>query len=216
MGEFIIVVPCYDEAEALPSFLEEIDKVGVAVLFVNDGSTDNTLTLIKKSGYLYLDLKEHVGKQRAIQKGLELALALNYEYFGVMDADLQDNPKLLSSMLETIKCVSSLDQIVVCRKNVFYSSVLKDLAYLAFYGIAKIKGGVVFGERDYRVMQRELVMKVVNNYREPFSKVCNHYAKSTMLLRCHYSKREYGVTKFSMGELIKHAFSLLQNKGELL
>ena len=109
-----IVVPCYNEAAALPYFYGEItkqsdvmkDKYGAdfEILFVNDGSKDNTLSIIKEyaakdARVKYVSFSRNFGKESAIYAGLKYSAG---DYVCVMDADLQDPPSMLCEMYEAV------------------------------------------------------------------------------------------------------------------
>ena len=103
-----IVVPCYNEEEMLPLFYKELTNtlknINWKVIFVNDGSSDNTLEVIKelKNNYdnvKYLSFSRNFGKESAIYAGLEYSCE---EFVVLMDADLQDPPSLIPKMFEYI------------------------------------------------------------------------------------------------------------------
>ncbi len=101
-----IVVPCFNEEESVGSFLNEIQKslkdYNFEVIYVNDGSSDNTLKIIKdlaseNSNVKYISFSRNFGKESAIYAGLKNATG---DFVCVMDADLQHPPKLLPEMME--------------------------------------------------------------------------------------------------------------------
>ena len=100
-----IVVPCYNEELNIPTFYSEVTKLEKDLpestlfefIFVNDGSADNTITIIKElsekdSSVKYIDFSRNFGKEAAMLAGLE---ASSGDYVVVMDADLQDPPSLI-------------------------------------------------------------------------------------------------------------------------
>ena len=108
MRKISILIPAYNEEESLPCLCGELDKVmgdlpeyDWEVLFVNDGSSDNTLRLIKEyrkrdSRFCYVDLSRNFGKESAMLAGLDYVTG---DCVIIMDADLQDPPSLLSQMI---------------------------------------------------------------------------------------------------------------------
>lgn len=108
MRKISILIPAYNEEESLPCLCGELDKVmgdlpeyDWEVLFVNDGSSDNTLRLIKEyrkrdSRFCYVDLSRNFGKESAMLAGLDYVTG---DCVIIMDADLQDPPFLLSQMI---------------------------------------------------------------------------------------------------------------------
>ena len=112
MDKISIIVPCYNEEKSLPLFYEELNKnmkqfqdVIFEFLFINDGSTDNTLTYLKELSHQdehvnYLSFSRNFGKESAIFAGLEYASG---DFVTIMDADLQDPPSLLLEMYKSAK-----------------------------------------------------------------------------------------------------------------
>ena len=106
-----IIVPCYNEQEALPAFYKEIYKVTKAmnhvkfeIIFVNDGSKDKTLSMLrylskKDKRVRYISFSRNFGKEAGMLAGLE---ASKGDYVAIMDADLQDPPSLLPQMYEYV------------------------------------------------------------------------------------------------------------------
>lgn len=102
-----IIVPCYNEQEALPYFYkaicaeaERLRPREIELIFVDDGSIDQTAGLLrelaaKDSRIRALIFSRNFGKEAAMYAGLEHARG---DYIGIMDADLQDPPELLEQM----------------------------------------------------------------------------------------------------------------------
>ncbi len=107
-----IIVPCYNEEQAIPYFYEEIKKISSKMnkldfeyIFVNDGSSDNTLDIVKEYAkeddrVRYVSFSRNFGKEAAMLAGLRHSEG---DYVTLMDADLQDPPKLLIEMYDLIK-----------------------------------------------------------------------------------------------------------------
>ncbi|MCL2456434.1 MAG: glycosyltransferase family 2 protein, partial [Defluviitaleaceae bacterium] len=106
-----IVVPCYNEDEALPFFVKkitetanEMPQVDFEYVFVDDGSQDNTLACLrrlheKNSAFRYVSFSRNFGKEAAMLAGLEAATG---DYIVIIDADLQDSPELIPEMYEIV------------------------------------------------------------------------------------------------------------------
>ena len=103
-----IIVPCYNEEKNVEMFLDEIQKTLVGfnyeVIFINDGSRDNTQEKImdladSNPNVKYISFSRNFGKEPAIYAGLINATG---DLVGLMDADLQHPPSLLSEMIEAI------------------------------------------------------------------------------------------------------------------
>ena len=110
MKKVTILVPCYNEEESLPLFYESLLKIIESIpqkyewelLFVNDGSRDRTLQVLRNlrerdSRVSYLDLYRNFGKERAMLAGFDYVTG---DCMIIMDADLQDPPELIPQMLQ--------------------------------------------------------------------------------------------------------------------
>ena len=107
-----IVVPCYNEEEVLPLFIEETNKVIATIpdydfryIFINDGSGDNTLKVLRElaakySNAKYISFSRNFGKESAMYAGLEHSTG---DYVIVMDADLQHPPAMFPQMIEGVE-----------------------------------------------------------------------------------------------------------------
>ena len=125
MDRITVIVPAYNEQEVLPLFLEATDKIAaqmsgaqITYLFVDDGSSDGTLALLrqfaaKRKDVRYLSFSRNFGKEAAMLAGLEHAQG---DFVAVMDADLQDPPELLLKMYETLKTDPTAD-VAAARRD---------------------------------------------------------------------------------------------------
>ena len=163
MEKIDIIVPCYNEEEVIRKFLEVIsDKLKGRtweIIFVDDGSKDKTLEIIKELAKInenikYLSFSRNFGKEAAIYAGLEHSTG---DYVILMDADLQDPPELINEMLEEVK--NGYDIVATRRVTRKGEPILRTIGARTFYKfINKIsKVEVVDGARDFRLMRREVV-----------------------------------------------------------
>lgn len=163
--EISIVIPCFNEEEAIPIFYEETLRVlktmslsSFEFVFIDDGSSDRTLEVLKEisakdKSVHFVSFSRNFGKEAALYAGLSKA---NGEFISVMDVDLQDPPSLLPQMLEAIlkegyDCAATRR---VTRKN---EPPVRSFFARKFY---KIMGKlsdvpVVDGARDFRLMTRK-------------------------------------------------------------
>lgn len=161
------IVPCYNEEAAIPYFQEEIDRVisgmpGVTLelLYINDGSKDGTLEVIrglagKDSRVKYISFSRNFGKEAAIYAGLQNASG---DLVGVMDADLQDPPSLLPQMYRAI-VEEGYDSAAARRVNRKGEPPIRSWFARLFYRVMNriSKTEIVDGARDFRLMNRKYV-----------------------------------------------------------
>ncbi len=165
-----IVVPCYNEQEALPYFYKEICRVAEEMkashgadfefIFVDDGSKDKTLSIARElhkqdARVRYISFSRNFGKEAGILAGLEAAKG---DYVAMMDADLQDPPALLPQMLDAL-LEEDYDCAATRRTNRKGEPPIRSFFARMFYKIINrlSDADIVDGARDYRLMRRRMV-----------------------------------------------------------
>ncbi len=212
-----VIVPCYNEQESLPYFYEEIVKVAQTMkplqfefLFVNDGSKDQTLSIIKDLSQKdkrvrYVSFSRNFGKEAAMYAGLEYAKG---DYVTLMDADLQDPPALLAEMYHTIQ-TEGYDVVGTRRVTRKGEPPIRSFFARCFYKLINrlSKVEMVDGARDYRLMTRQVVDAILS------LKEYNRYSKGlfsfvgfdTKWIEYENVKRVAGETKWSFWKLLIYA-----------
>lgn len=217
MDKISIVVPCYYEEKSLPFFYKEIDKVSkemsdvdLEIIFVNDGSKDRTLDIMKEYScndkrVKYISLSRNFGKECALYAGLENSTG---DYIAVMDADLQDPPYLLEEMYDILKN-ENYDCVATRRIDRKGEPLVRSFFAKCFYKlINKISNAdIVDGARDFRLMKRKMVdailqMKEYNR----FSKgIFGWVGFNIKWLSYENVERVAGKTKWSFWKLFKYS-----------
>lgn len=216
MKKISIVVPCYNEEESLPIFYQEVEKVvkkidaSIEYIFVNDGSKDKTLEIIKQLAeedkkVRFISFSRNFGKEAAILAGLEYSTG---DYVTTMDADLQDPPQLLIEMYKTLET----EDYDICaaksssRKG--YSWMRKKFTKWFYKIIAKIsKTEMVDGARDFRLMRRCVVDAVISmqEYNRYSKGLFSFVGFNTKWIEFEDQKRVAGTTKWSYWKLFSYA-----------
>ena len=209
-----VVVPCYNEQEAMRIFYDEIIKVAdqmkndvnFEVIFVDDGSKDDTLKVArelseKDDRIKYISFSRNFGKESAIYAGLEKAKG---DFVATMDVDLQDPPKLLVDMYNSIinegyDCVATRR---VTRKG---EPPIRSFFARCFYAIInKISDTeIVDGARDYRLMTRQMVDSIINlrEYNRFSKGIFSWVGYKTKWIEYENVERSAGETKWSFWKL---------------
>ncbi|WP_400243053.1 glycosyltransferase family 2 protein [Methanobrevibacter smithii] len=207
-----IVVPCYNEEEMLQIFYKEVSdnlkNIKWNVIFVNDGSNDNTLEVIKelKNSYdnvKYISFSRNFGKESAIYAGLDYSTE---DYVVLMDADLQDPPSLIPKMMEYIKEYDIVGTRRVTRKGEpFIRSFFARLFYKIANKITKIE--LVDGARDFRLMKREVVNAILDlkEYNRFSKGIFQWVGFKTKWLEYENIERQKGESSWSFWELFKYS-----------
>lgn len=220
-----LIVPCYNEQDALPIFYEEVIKIidkmqcEYEIIFVNDGSKDKTLEILKRfskknENVTYLSFSRNFGKEAAMYAGFCNVCG---DYIAVMDADMQDPPSLLPEM---VKLLESEDYDSVATRRVSRDGEPPIRSWFArkFYQlINKISDAdIVDGARDFRLMKRKMVDAIVSmNEYNRFSKgIFGWIGFKTYWLPFKNVERIAGETKWNFWKLFKYAIDGIINFSE--
>lgn len=215
-----IVVPCYNEAECVELFYEDITKtlsqvpdLKYSIIYVNDGSRDNTLGCLKKLAEAhggevvkYISFSRNFGKESAIFAGLSYSTA---DYVVLMDADLQHPSSLLPEMIEALD--EGYDCCGARRVTREGEPIVRSFLSRTFYKVInKVTSmELVQGGSDYRMMKRCVVdSMLMMEERERFTKgIMSWVGFSTKWIEYENVERAAGETKWSMSGLMAYALS---------
>ena len=217
MEKISLIIPCYNEEEALPTLYKELRRVtahmseyAFEMLFVDDGSKDKTMPLIKEIAsrderVKYISFSRNFGKESAMYAGFCNATG---DYVAALDADMQDPPSLLPKMMKIIK-EKGYDSVATRRVMRKGEPKIRSFFARAFYKIMhKISDvDIVDGARDFRLMKREMVDAIVAMCEQDrFSKgIFGWIGFKTYWLPFENVQRVAGKTKWSFGKLFKYS-----------
>lgn len=211
-----LIVPCYNEQEALPVFYRETAKVLASMdcdcelLLINDGSRDNTLAVMKELAaadprVLYFSFSRNFGKEAAMYAGFCNARG---DYIAVMDADLQDPPSLLPEMVRILQS-GQYDSVATRRADRAGEPPVRSWFARRFYSLINriSDADIVDGARDFRLMTREMKDAILSmSEYNRFSKgIFGWVGFKTCWLPFENVERVAGQTKWSFWGLMKYA-----------
>ena len=212
-----IVVPCYNEEANLSILYQELERVTktiegyeVEYVFVDDGSTDATVRILKEmakedSRIKYLGFSRNFGKESALLAGLENATG---DYVATMDADLQDPPELLPQMLAILE-VGEYDNVATRRVTRKGEPPIRSFFAHAFYKMMRKVSDVdmMDGARDYRLMSREMVESILSlkEYNRFSKGIFAWVGYKTKWIEYENRKRVAGETKWSFWKLLHYS-----------
>lgn len=216
-----VVVPCYNEERALPIFASalaevcrsRLDGVAVELILVDDGSSDQTLVVMRglsqRDDLLcrirYLALSRNFGKEAALLAGLEAAQG---DYVVTMDADMQDPPSLLPEMLDELMG-GSWDSVATRRVDRAGEPPIRSAFARLFYRVINrlSDADIVDGARDFRMMTRKMVDAVVAmpEYNRFTKGIYGWVGFRTKWLPYENVERSAGETKWSFWKLAAYA-----------
>ncbi len=213
-----LIVPCRNEEEALPHFLPEVfrvvkemkDVASFEIIFVDDGSEDGTLELLRRfakadNRIKYLSFSRNFGKEAAMYAGFCNA---HGDYVAVMDADLQDPPSLLPEMLRILE-TEDYDSVATRRVTRAGEPKLRSFFARMFYRIINriSDADIVDGARDFRLMRRKMVDAIIAlGERNRFSKgIFGWVGFKTYWLPYENVERVAGKSKWNFWQLFRYS-----------
>ena len=217
-----IVVPCFNEEEAVPIFYdtvtEVVGKMGVdcEYVFIDDGSTDGTLGILralaaKDPNVRYVSFSRNFGKEAGIYAGLKYARG---EHVALMDADLQDPPAYLPQMYEALQ-TGKYDNVATRRSTREGEPVVRSFFSRMFYRLINRLTDVpiVDGARDFRMMKRKMVDAILatGEYNRFSKGLFSWVGFRTLWLSYDNVERVAGQTKWSFWKLFKYALDGIVN-----
>lgn len=213
-----LVVPCYNEEATVEIYyntvLELENKMGVELefCFVDDGSKDSTLSILKKlhdkdPRVHYISFSRNFGKEAGIYAGLELATG---DLVAVMDVDLQDPPFLLIDMLEILNDSEQDYDCVATRRSTrkgepFLRSCFARLFYKIINKISDVE--IIDGARDFRMMKKQVAEAIIKDKEyNRFSKgIYSWVGFKTRWISYENIERSAGTTKWSFWKLFRYS-----------
>lgn len=212
------IVPCFNEEEVIPIYYEEMQKVrkqeegkiDFEIIFIDDGSKDKTLEVIKKLSEQdecihYVSFSRNFGKEAAMYAGFEHAKG---EYVVTMDVDLQDPPHLIPEMIRCIE-EEGYDSVATRRVTRKGEPPIRSFFARRFYGLINriSDADIVDGARDFRMMKRDMVDAILSmpEYNRFTKGIFGWVGFKTKCLEFENVERAAGETKWSFWKLFRYA-----------
>lgn len=216
-----VIVPCFNEEEAIPYFYSAITKtadefkqkwpeIGFEFLFIDDGSKDNTLNEIMElrkndERVRYVSFSKNFGKEAGLYAGLENS---HGDYVVTMDVDLQDPPALLPEMFKAIY-EDGYDSAATRRVTRKGEPPIRSFFARCFYKlINKMSNAeIIDGARDYRIMTRRMADSIISmkEYNRFTKGIYGWIGFKTKWIEFENVERVAGETKWSFWKLFRYA-----------
>ena len=212
-----IIAPFFNEEESLPIFLEEVLNIieelaeyNFEIIFIDDGSTDNSLVFLKEKAkenknIIVLEISRNFGKEAALTAGIDMAVG---SAIIPIDVDLQDPPNLIKKMIK--KWESGSDVVLAKRENRLNENFLKRISASFFYKIYSffVGNSKISNVGDFRLIDKRVVDNIKN------LKEKNRYMKgllswpgfSSAEIPYTRNKRKAGKSKFTFLKLLNLGF----------
>lgn len=210
-----LVVPCYNEEGNVEKFLQEVQNtfkndIDYEVVFVNDGSTDNTHRILKKlsadnKNIQAITFSRNFGKEAAMYAGLSAACG---DMVCIIDADLQQSPEVVLDMVDVLDKRPDVDCVTAYQKKRRESKIMSAVKSAFYRLINKISDvNFVNGASDFRLMRRRMVEGVLSmtEYHRFSKGIFSWVGFNTEYIPYEAKKRESGRSKWNVRKLIKYA-----------
>ena len=225
MSLLSVIVPCYNEESSIPlfydamkdvneQFAKEYPDVEFEYIFIDDGSTDNTINVIKDlrredDGVHFVSLSRNFGKESALYAGLSRSKG---DHVVCMDADLQDPPHLLIEMYSAI-VKEGYDSAATRRVTRAGEPRIRSFFARLFYRLMNSISDIEFvdGARDYRIMTRKMVDAILElGESNRFTKgIYSWVGFRTKWIEFENVERIAGESKWSFFGLIRYSFEAI-------
>ncbi len=219
MKTLALIVPCFNEADVLNMFYSETKKVleslkeeyASELVFVDDGSSDDTLKILKNFAALdhsvkFISFSRNFGKEAAMLAGMEYAVKA--DYIGILDADLQHSPDLIPQMLNYVD-KEGYDVAAANREDREGEAKFKSLLSESFYKVINKFSDTKITEsaQDFRIMRKDVVKAIISLPESiRFSKGIFSWVGFNVKWIGHTNReRAAGETKWSITKLAKYA-----------
>ena len=219
MKKISVVIPCFNEEKNINNIYLELDRVSkemnnvdFEIIFINDGSYDDTLKIIKKLSkkdkrVRFISFSRNFGKEAGMYAGLKFSTG---DYVTIMDCDLQDPPELIYDMYISLENSD-------CDAVALYSPIHKDYGLLrifftkCFYKLYEIitYSKYIPGERDCRLMKRRMVNAILElqEYNRYTKGIFSYVGFNVYWMKYDIPNRNEGPSKFSLFKLFKYAIN---------
>ncbi|MBF0927045.1 MAG: glycosyltransferase family 2 protein [Clostridiales bacterium] len=216
MKKISIIIPAYNEEEALPALMERITKFAddtkdydFEFLFVNDGSKDRTIELIKEyrekdKRVCYVDFARNFGKETAMKAGIDYATG---DAVVFLDADLQDPPEIITEMIKYWE--EGYDDVYAQRKSRKGETWMKKFTSKMYYKVLQDLTNVPIQKDtgDFRLLDRRCVnaLKVMNESQRNSKSMFSWIGYKKKAIFYDRDPRVAGKTKWNYSKLINLA-----------
>lgn len=212
-----IIVPCFNEEEAIPVFYKEINKItkemdyiNFEFIFIDDGSSDETLRVLKKlhnndKRVHYISFSKNYGKEAGMLAGLRESKG---DYVAFMDVDLQDPPEMLKTMYHYLKEEYYDCCALYTKSHEGYNIVRKGLTNIWYRLITRLaKSKEKPGARDFRLMTRQMVDSILSmkEYNRYMKGMFDYVGYNTKWISYEAPNRKIGKSKYSIRSLVAYA-----------
>lgn len=216
MKRLSVIVPAYNEEEVIELFYKKLKEVlnrikenyDYEIIFVDDGSIDNTLNILKKlresdKNINIISFSRNFGKEAGMYAGLENS---NGDIVVILDADLQHDPENIIQMLKYIE--EGYDTVTTIRNRKGESKVkswFSNMFYKLMSGNKEIR--LKKGSQDFRMMTRQVVQAILDlkEYNRFSKGIFSWVGFKTKYIEVENKKRAAGKTKWSFIKLFKYA-----------
>ena len=222
-----IIIPIYNEKENIPIIINQIKdalrKLSYEIIFVNDGSVDNTEELLEelylknKKNLRVINFSRNFGKDAAIYAGLTYAKG---KYTVIIDGDLQQNPHYLPEMYQFLEENPNYDVVAMVINKRKKMNFFKKIGSHLFYPTINKFSYVNFNKdtSDFRMFRENVKLSILSlKESNRFSKgIFSWIGFQTKYMKYNVENRQYGKTKYNFVKSCKYAFNGIINYSDKL
>lgn len=176
MKKILVIIPTYNEEKSIENVVRDIrENADVDIVIVNDGSTDNTYEVAKKTDSFVIDLPFNLGIGGAMQTGYLYAYYNDYDIAVQVDADGQHDASFINDIIKPV-IDDEADMIIGSRyveKTSYKSTFFRRLGMIYFTGVIKLFTGIKINDTTsgFRAINRKIIELFANDYPEDYPEV---------------------------------------------
>lgn len=220
-----IIVPVHNEQDCIENLCAEVDKTLAGIgfesydyMFVDDGSTDDSLEILKRlaqnnNKIKYVSFSRNFEKEAAIYAGIEQSVENGSSHYVLMDADLQDPPSLIPEMIKLIDEVENCNCVCACRKTRDGEPVIRSAFSRLFYKIINKVSSIELknGARDFKLMSKKYCESILKcgEYNRFFKGISSWVGFKVEWLEYDNIERTGGNSSWSFFSLFKYSMEAL-------
>ena len=183
--KILVIIPCYNEEKNIVNTVNDLKKVKVDYIVINDGSTDNSLKILQENKIPHINMVNNVGIGGVMQTGYKYALKNNYDIAIQFDGDGQHDASYIEDLIKPIK-EKQANLVVGSRfvwdKSEFKSTVMRRLGINVLSFLYKIitKKELKDMTSGFRAVDKEVIKKFAKNYPSEYPEPVTNLAVSKM------------------------------------
>lgn len=217
--KILVIIPCYNEQDNIKKTVESLKNEKVDYIVINDGSTDNSLKVLKENNIEYINLDNNLGIGGVMQTGYKYALRHNYDVAIQFDGDGQHDASYIKKIVEPIKNKNAnlvIGSRFVGNESEFKSTAIRRVGINLLSFLLKIMTGKKIKDMTsgFRAADKKVIKRFANNYPyeypEPVTNLSMARSKCKIVeVPVKMNEREHGTSSITSFKSIYYMINVI-------